>query len=69
MYSILSGLIMGLLFFPSQDFQSSILVGNLISIDIFDKFIISNLLFISFINAILVPFLMLTIYSFRNSFK
>ena len=32
---IFCGLIMGLLFFPSTDFQSSILIGNLISKDIF----------------------------------
>ena len=34
-YSIICGLISGLLFFPSQNFQSSILVGNLISIENF----------------------------------
>ncbi len=67
--SIFSGLILGLLFFPSQDFQSSILVGNLISIDIFGSFIKMNLLFISFLVSLLVPFSIISIYSLRNSFK
>ena len=31
--SILSALILGILFFPSMDFQSSILVGNLLPIE------------------------------------
>ena len=47
-YSIICGLISGLLFFPSQNFQSSILVGNLISIENFSILIKTNLLFISF---------------------
>ena len=67
--SILFGLIFGLLFFPSMDFQSSILVGNLISKDVFNSFITGNLLFISFAVSIIVPFIMILIYSFRNSFK
>jgi Na+/proline symporter len=68
-YSIICGLIFGLLFFPSQNFQSSILVGNLISIENFSVFIKTNLLFISFVVALLIPFLMISIYSLRNSFK
>ena len=67
--SIISGLISGLLFFPSQDFQSSILVGNLISINNFNSFIKMNLLFISFSISLIVPFLILSFYSLRNSFK
>ncbi len=67
--SIIYGLIFGLLFFPSQDFQSSILVGNLVSIDNFSDFIKTNLLFFSFILSLVVPFLMILIYSLRNSFK
>ncbi len=68
-YSILTGLLFGLLFFPSQNFQSSILVGNLISIDNFSPFITSNLLFISFIISLMMPFIIILAYSFRNSFK
>ena len=67
--SIISGLISGLLFFPSQDFQNSILVGNLISINNFNSFIKMNLLFISFSISLIVPFLILSFYSLRNSFK
>ena len=43
--SIIGGLISGLLFFPSTDFQNSILVGNLISKDLFSSFILENLFF------------------------
>ena len=68
-FSIICGLILGLLFFPSQSFQSSILVGNLISIDNFSIFIKTNLLFISFAISLIVPFLIISIYSLRNSFK
>ena len=68
-YSIICGLISGLLFFPSQNFQSSILVGNLISIENFSILIKTNLLFISFIISLIVPFLIIFTYSLRNSFK
>ena len=67
--SIILGLISGLLFFPSPDFQSSILVGNLIFIDTFSLFIKTNLLFISFSLSLIAPFLIISIYSLRNSFK
>ena len=67
--SIFCGLISGLLFFPSMDFQSSILVGNLIPKNLFNSLIIGNLLFISFAISVLVPLIMISIYSLRNSFK
>ena len=67
--SIICGLLFGLLFFPSQNFQTSILVGNLISLDVFSNFIKTNLLFISFAVSLIIPFLMVSIYSLRNSFK
>ena len=67
--SIFCGLIFGLLFFPSMDFQSSILVGNLISKDLFNSLIAGNLLFISFAISIVIPLIMISIYSLRNSFK
>jgi len=67
--SILGGLIAGLLFFPSMDFQSSILVGNLISKNLFINFVNDNLLFVSFIIAIIVQPIIIIFYSFRNSFK
>ena len=68
-YSIICGLISGLLFFPSQNFQSSILVGNLISIENFSFLIKTNLLFVSFAVSLIVPFIIILIYSLRNSFK
>ena len=67
--SIVTGLMCGLLFFPSTSFQSSILVGNLIPKDQFNPLITTNLLFISFIISIIVPLMMTLVYSLRNSFK
>jgi len=67
--SIFCGLLFGLFFFPSTDFQSSILVGNLISKDLFSSLITGNLLFISFAISIVVPLMMISLYSLRNSFK
>ena len=67
--SIILGLSSGLLFFPSQNFQSSLLVGNIISVENFSQIITSNLLFISFIVAIIVPLVIITIYSLRNSLR
>ena len=68
-YSIICGLVSGLLFFPSQNFQNSILVGKLISIEYFSILIKTNLLFISFSISLIVPFLIILTYSLRNSFK
>jgi len=67
--SIFCGLIFGLLFFPSMDFQSSILVGNLFSKELFSHLITGNLLFISFALSIVAPLVMISLHSLRNSFK
>ncbi len=67
--SIIFGLICGLFFFPSTDFQSSILVGNLVPKEIFHSMITTNLLFISFTISIIVPSIMILFYSLRSSFK
>ena len=67
--SILSALILGILFFPSMDFKSSILVGNLLPIEFFNSIITTNLLFISFSIAIITQLMFITIYSLRSSFK
>ncbi len=67
--SMILGLISGLLFFPSQNFQSSFLVGNIMSVENFNPIILSNLLFISFITALIVPLIIITIYSLRNSLR
>ena len=67
--SIFCGLVFGLLFFPSMNFQSSILVGNFLSKDLFSSLITRNLLFISFSISIVVPLIMISLHSLRNSFK
>ena len=67
--SILSALILGILFFPSMDFQSSILVGYLLPIEFFSSIISTNLLFISFVVAIFTQLLFIAVYSLRSSFK
>ena len=67
--SILSALTSGILFFPSMDFQTSILVGNILPIEFFSSIIISNLLFISFAIAIFIQLLFIAVYSLRSSFK
>ena len=67
--SIIIGLVSGLLFFPSQDFKSSLLVGNIISVENFSPIISSNLLFISFVVALIVPLIIITTYSLRNSLR
>ena len=67
--SIFCGLLFGLLFFPSLDFQSSILIGNLLSKDLFSSLITENLLFISFVISIVIPIIMILLHSLRNSFK
>ncbi len=67
--SIILGLSSGLLFFPSQNFKSSLLVGNIIPVENFSPIILSNLLFISFIVALIIPFVTITTYSLRNSLR
>jgi len=67
--SITSAFVFGILFFPSMDFQTSILVGNLLPIEFFSSIITSNLLFISFAIAILIQLLFIIAYSLRSSFK
>ena len=67
--SIILGLLSGLLFFPSINFQSSILVGNLFPKEIFNSLITNNLLFISFVISIIIPSIVIFIYSLRNSLR
>tara|TARA_Y100000590_G_scaffold329504_1_gene374207 strand:+ start:59 stop:1513 length:1455 start_codon:yes stop_codon:yes gene_type:complete len=64
--SILFGLFLGLLFFPSPDFLKSILVGSLLPIDLFPKIISSYLLFWSFLLATVGPSIVIIAY---DSFK
>ena len=53
--SILLGLFLGLLFFPSPDFSKSFLVGILFPTELFPQIISSSLLFWSFLLATLGP--------------
>ena len=66
MISILMGLFLGLLLFPSYDFSASILVGTLLPIDLFPQIISSSLLFWSFLVATFVPAIIIINY---DSFK
>ena len=54
-FSILVGLVGGFLLFPSPDFSKSLLVGILISKDLFPSFVAQSLLFLSFIIATFLP--------------
>jgi Na+/proline symporter len=53
--SIIIGLTIGLLFFPSPDFSKSILIGILFPSNIFPSFMAQSLLFLSFLLSTLVP--------------
>ena len=53
--SIIVGLIVGLVLFPTPDFSKSILIGFLLPIELFPEFISINLLFWSFIITTFVP--------------
>tara|TARA_Y100000590_G_scaffold24964_1_gene28425 strand:- start:2466 stop:3491 length:1026 start_codon:yes stop_codon:yes gene_type:complete len=55
--SIIFGLIIGLLLFPSPDFSKSILVGVLFPLEVFPAFMTQSLLFLSFILATFSPVL------------
>ena len=55
--SIIVGLSVGLLLFPSPDFSKSILIGILFNVDSFPLFMSQSLLFMSFILATFVPIL------------
>ncbi len=55
--SIIIGLSVGLLLFPSPDFSKSILVGILFPVDFFPSFVSNSLLFLSFITATFFPLL------------
>ena len=66
MLSILLGLLLGLLLFPSPDFSKSILVGTLLPFDLFPQIVSSSLLFWSFLLATIGPAIVIMSY---DSFK
>ena len=55
LYSVISGLICGLLLFPNQSFEKSILVGKILPVSFFPSWISTSLLFWSFILATFIP--------------
>ncbi len=57
--SILIGLISGFLIFPSPDFSKSLLIGMLIPQEFFTPFVSQSLLFLSFVVATFVPFIII----------
>ena len=62
--SIIIGLIGGLLLFPAPDFSKSLLVGILFSKDAFVPFVSQSLLFLSFVVATLLPWIILKFKKF-----
>jgi len=62
--SIIVGLIGGFLIFPVPDFSKSLLVGVLMPKELFAPFIIQSLLFLSFIIATFLPFIVLKVKKF-----
>ena len=64
--SILVGLFLGLLVFPSPDFSKSILIGTLLPFDLFPQIVSSSLLFWSFLLATVGPVIVIITY---DSFK
>ena len=60
--SILLGLFLGLLLFPSPDFSKSILIGILLPFDLFPQIVSGSLLFWSFLLATLGPVIVIMSY-------
>jgi len=54
-FSIILGLTIGILLFPTPDFSKSLLVGILLPIELFPAFVSQSLLFLSFLFATIVP--------------
>ena len=60
------GLIGGFLMFPFPDFSKSLLVGILMSKEMFAPFIVQSLLFLSFVVATFLPAIILKIKKLKN---
>ena len=54
-FSIIIGLIGGILMFPSPDFSKSLLIGILMPKELFGSFVVQSLLFLSFVVATFLP--------------
>ena len=59
--AIIIGLVGGFLLFPFPDFSKSLLVGGLMSIEVFSPFISQSLLFLSFVVATFLPAIIIKI--------
>ena len=57
--SIITGLIGGFLMFPTPDFSKSLLVGILLPQETFAPFVSQSLLFLSFVVATFLPFIVI----------
>ena len=55
--SIIIGLFIGFLLFPTPDFSKSLLIGIMVPVELFPTIISQSLLFISFLTATFVPML------------
>ena len=63
--SIIIGLVGGFLMFPTPDFSKSLLIGVIMPIEIFNPFITQSLLFLSFVIATFLPFIVLKAQKFK----
>ena len=55
--SIIIGLVIGFLLFPTPDFSKSLLIGIMVPVELFPTIISQSLLFISFLTATFIPML------------
>jgi hypothetical protein len=62
-FAIIIGFVAGFLLFPFPDFSKSLLVGILMSKDLFSPFVSQSLLFLSFIIATFLPAIILKLKS------
>ena len=67
--SIILGLFCGILLFPSPDFSKSLLVGIIIPINFFPKFVSQSLLFLSFMLATFMPIMIWKLRLDKNLIK
>ena len=65
-YSVLIGLVSGLMLFPDQSFSKSILIGNIFPTIYFPEWISTALLFWSFVLATFTPMLVVFIFIKKN---
>jgi Na+/proline symporter len=67
--SVIIGLVSGLLLFPNQTFDKSILIGGLLPVESFPLWVSTTLLFWSFILATFTPMITLLIFKKNDKFN